>query len=163
MTTTTFIGLLPPWVQRLLQLNYVRYGIVSVLALGLDTLTLLVLHYWGWAAWLSAATAYLLGAVLHWMLSIRYVFKKPVDTADYLRKLMQYIGAGLVGVLLTTLIVEGATSMFGLNIIVAKIIAVLVVFNVVYLVRKFAIMRSASCDTPPTMNQKDSAGSQSGQ
>lgn len=157
------MGLLPPWIQRLLQLNYVRYGIVSVLALGLDTLTLLVLHYWGWAAWLSAAAAYLLGAVLHWLLSIRYVFQKPADRADYLRKLMQYIGAGLVGVLLTMLIVEGATSLLGLSILTAKIIAVLVVFNVVYLVRKFAIMRPASCDTPPAMNRTDSAESQSGQ
>jgi putative flippase GtrA len=154
MPATALTNLLPPWALRLLQLNYVRYGIVSVLALGLDTLTLLVLHYWGWAAWLSAAAAYLLGAVLHWMLSIRYVFDKPRDMADYLRKLMQYIGAGLVGVLLTMLIVEGATSFLGLNILLAKIIAVLVVFNVVYLVRKFAIMRTASSYTPPTKNQK---------
>jgi putative flippase GtrA len=154
MPAIALTNLLPPWALRLLHLNYVRYGIVSVLALGLDTLTLLVLHYWGWAAWLSAAAAYLLGAVLHWMLSIRYVFDKPRDRADYLRKLMQYIGAGLVGVLLTMLIVESATGLLGLNILLAKIIAVLVVFNVVYLVRKFAIMRTASSYTPPTTNQK---------
>ncbi len=129
---------------QLLALTYIRYGIVSVLALGLDMASLMGLHLVGVASWQASALAYMIGAVLHWELSVRYVFPKPKDRDDYIKKLLQYIGAGACGVVITSATIYVAVDWLELSLLLSKAIAVLIVFNMVYAVRLFLMKYAAS-------------------
>lgn len=128
-------------IARLRQGTFVPYTVVSVLALGVDSCTLLLLHSAGLMSWLASALAYMVGAALHWMLSIRFVFEPPRDRRDYLTKLTQYLIAGAGGVVITAGTIHLMNTVWGLNIIISKGIAVILVFNLVYLARLLLMRR----------------------
>ncbi len=128
-------------ITRLRRGTFIPYTVVSVLALVVDSCTLLLLHHMGLMSWLASALAYMVGAALHWILSIRFVFDPPRDRRDYLSKLTQYLIAGAGGVVITAGTIHLMNVVMGLNLIISKGIAVILVFNLVYLARLLLMKR----------------------
>lgn len=113
-----------------------RYLAASVVALGFDMGSFLVLLALGLPAAPAAALSYSLGIVVHWFISSRAVFvtgvaeRGPART----RQKAMFVASALVGLALTAGIV-GLGSALGLDPRLAKIAAVGVSFAATWLLR----------------------------
>lgn len=123
--------------KQLLGWRYMRYVLVSVVALVADLTSFALLLHKGMGGAAAAATGYSIGIIIHWWLSSRAVFGAalaPTGTAR-LRQQCLFVVSALVGLGLTTGIVALALAV-GLPAIAAKGCAVVVSFNAVYIVRR---------------------------
>lgn len=120
--------------------KYVRYGLASVVALGGDVALFLILLAVGFSAALSASFGYVVGIVIHWLISSRLVFAEGAARSSSARKRQKalFLGSALIGLALTTAIVAFG-RMAGLMPPVAKAIAIGVSFQVTYLLRKLIV------------------------
>lgn len=111
------------------------YGLVSVIALGVDFLILLQLaskvHYL-----LAATLAFLLGSLVHYALSIRLVFKtrRLVDKLHAERVL--YLVAGTAGLLVNWVVIAASIELLALSLTTGKALASGFSFFVGYAIRK---------------------------
>jgi putative flippase GtrA len=114
----------------------VRYGMVSVVALAVDAGTLSVLtEAFGVRVLWSSAVGFLFGLITNYALSIQFVF--PRRSLD--RRLTEFMGfsaIGVVGLGLTQLVLWLLSEAGWVHYLVAKSIAVVVVFMWNYGVRK---------------------------
>lgn len=111
-----------------------RYLGVSALALAGDSAGLALLLGLGMARGAAAALAYLAGVVLHWALSARLVFASAQGAARWRQKAL-FLGSALAGLGITT----GLVSMLGaagVDVAIAKLVAVAVSFTATYLLRR---------------------------
>lgn len=113
-----------------------RYLAASVVALGFDMGSFLVLLALGLPAAPAAALSYSLGIVVHWFISSRAVFVTGVAErgAARTRQKAMFVASALVGLALTAGIV-GLGSALGLDPRLAKIAAVGVSFAATWLLR----------------------------
>lgn len=120
--------------------TYVRYGLASVVALGVDVALFLILLAVGVSAALSAACGYVAGILIHWLISSRLVFAEGAARTSSARNRQKalFLGSALIGLALTTAIVAFG-EMAGLMPLVAKAIAIGVSFQVTYLLRKLIV------------------------
>lgn len=116
---------------------YLRYGVVSALALGVDMAIFLLLISTTLAPATASGISYLAGMVAHWLLSSRLVFGSTLANPGAARGRQQllFFGSALVGMMLTMAIV-GIGDAFGLDPRFAKLIAVAVSFNATYVLRR---------------------------
>jgi len=106
--------------------------LVDVAILYLATLQL------GMPAYLAAAIAYAIGLVVHYVLSVRYVFTYR-RMAGYSRtEILVYALTGLAGIALSSGIVH-IGDLLDLPLIASKIIATLFTFFAVFVIRKMAL------------------------
>ncbi len=123
--------------QFALRLMLARYLIVSIGALCVDTALFLALSQWlmpaGWAAFLGYAT----GLLVHWSLSVRFVFGDGARPPSRGQR-ASFVLSGLIGLALTVGTVS-ALGAVGTPAALAKAMAVLVSFTTVYLVRKHVV------------------------
>lgn len=112
-----------------------RYTVVSILALGLDTSVTLGLATLVGQATLSAIVGYSIGMILHYFLSVRFVFDAHASRKSRRRQFAEFALSGLVGLAMTAGVIELATAVFGLPLIVAKIPAVIMSFIAVFVLR----------------------------
>ena len=121
------------------------YGIVSVLALAIDSATFLKLADLGLRPAIAASIGYSLGLIVHFVLSSRFVFNGAATGKSPLRLFLEFAMTGLGGLLITavcvTLMIEG----FGASPIAAKAVAVALSFAAVFVVRRaFVFLPSSS-------------------
>ena len=116
---------------------YLRYGAVSVVALGIDMWVLLLLVTAGLLPALASGFSYLIGMIVHWLLSSRFVFGDDLAAAGAGRSRQQglFFASALAGLVLTMAIV-GLGDWLGIDTRLAKLAAVAVSFNATYLMRR---------------------------
>jgi putative flippase GtrA len=135
---------MPPVVLRLLglaaQLN--RYAIVSALALGLDIAVYLALAQSGYRATFAGMIGYAIGMALHFSLSTRFVFKRGASGKSEARLFTEFALSGLVGLAITAVVIEMVTGMLGLSAMLAKVLAVIMSFMAVFVLRKSVVFAS---------------------
>jgi putative flippase GtrA len=108
--------------SRLLRETF-AYGLVSVIALGVDTSVFYALATWaGWHYLAASLVAFAAGAIVAYSLSVRFVF--PVRRLDNpYTELTAFVVLGLVGLAVNTAAVSLAVSAVGLGLITAKLLA----------------------------------------
>lgn len=119
-----------------------RYLLASVVALGVDMLAFLLLLDIGFPAAAASALAYVLGIIVHWLISSRKVFATSVAGRGIARTRQKamFLLSALMGLGLTTTIV-GTGSWAGIDPRTAKIFAIGVSFFATWLVRKNLVFR----------------------
>lgn len=117
---------------------FVRYALVSVLALSIDNgCYWLIGAHWGYALPLAAAMAYGCGAVVHYLLSRHWVFVQGWMHRHRIRELLAFVGTALLGTGLTYAVVLGFQIAGYEGWKMPKAFAVGVSFVAVYCCRKF--------------------------
>ena len=113
-----------------------RYLMASVVALGFDMASFLVLLASGFAAAPASALSYSLGIVVHWFISSRAVFTAGVAERGPARTRQKalFVASALVGLALTAGVV-GLGSALGLDPRLAKVGAVGISFAATWLLR----------------------------
>lgn len=112
-----------------------RYAAVSAFALGLDFAVFLALNSAIGHPTLSGVVGYACGIVLHYELSRQFVFATAGSAKSAHRRFVEFIGSGLVGLIVTAAVIATATAL-GASPIVAKIMAVGASFIGVYAIRR---------------------------
>ena len=126
-------ALLP--VARLMpELSY--YTIVSAVALGVDLAAFSVLTREGMRAAVAGLIGYSIGLVLHYGLSLRFVFDTSASAKSGARRFVEFVVSGLVGLGLTWAVVGASTEMLHLPAMAGKIAAVGSSFVIVFLLRR---------------------------
>lgn len=130
---------------RMLGEDRVRYVLVSVAALGVDTLITLNLTWAGVAPAICAAAGYIIGLGLHWLLSSRFVFAAELaeSRAARARQAALFFASGFGGLAVTVATFSTAMT-FGAHPLFAKAISVGVSFCIVYLIRRHLIFPQRS-------------------
>jgi putative flippase GtrA len=127
--------------------EFLAYLTVSVLALAVDIAILSLMNKVANIGYLtSSATGYCIGAVLHYFLSVRFVFNsRRVANAPAEFALYSLIGLG--GLAATQLILKLGVDVLGLDVLTAKVGAVGLSFVFNYGLRRallFTVFRSTS-------------------
>lgn len=121
----------------LLERTFIRYGLASLIALAGDVGLFLALLRGGLTPAMASAPAYGVGIAIHWFISARLVFAAGAAPRgpERIRQKGLFVGSALVGLALTTGIVA-LGSLVGLLPLAAKLVAVAVSFQTIYLLRK---------------------------
>jgi putative flippase GtrA len=116
---------------------YTRYLGASAASLGVDFATFMAALSAGVPPALAAAFGYAAGILCHWLISSRIVFVGRVAADSPGRRQQQalFLLSALVGLGITTAIV-GLGSRYGIDPRIAKGIAIVVSFQVTYVMRK---------------------------
>ena len=122
---------------RLLRATYLRYLAASVIALGTDLALFLVLLRAHVPAMAAAGAGYCLGIGVHWVLSSRTVFAESLAERGLARHRqgIMFAGSALAG-LAATMAVTGLGSALHLDPRIARLAAVAVAFQLVWLLRR---------------------------
>jgi putative flippase GtrA len=112
-----------------------RYAVVSALALGLDFAVFLSLNAAIGHPTLSGVAGYACGIALHYQLSRHFVFAASGSGKSAHRRFGEFVASGLVGLMVTAVVMAAATGM-GVSPIVAKIAAAGASFIGVYVIRR---------------------------
>lgn len=118
--------------------EFARYFAVSVVALGVDVGLLLwlaqTIHYT-----IAASLSFLAGAVVHYLLSVRFVFRQRRLHARRGAELAIFVGAGALALLVNTGVIALGVEVFALPLLAAKMVAAVCSFVFGYVVRKLAL------------------------
>jgi putative flippase GtrA len=146
------VPLVPPsitdlagWFRFFRQLTYMRYLVVSVTALAVDLGLFLLLLQAGMNSMVASAVGYSVGIFVHWFLSSRKVFQDRVSergTAERTQQKAMFVMSALIGLACTTAIV-GLGEWVGIDPRIAKLVAIIISFQLTYLLRNVLIFRSS--------------------
>jgi putative flippase GtrA len=122
-----------------------RYFMVSVAALAVDLCVFFALISRGAAEAAAAAIGYVVGGIVHWILSSRTVFRDGAAHDRIARTFQKalFVASALAGLLVTTVIV-GAGTAAGLPPALAKLFAVGTSFALIYLLRLHVVFRTGA-------------------
>jgi putative flippase GtrA len=123
--------------------TFVGYLLTSVVALGCDFASFLLLLRADMTPMAASAAGYLFGIVIHWLLSTRLVFANGMDSEglERVREKGLFVGTALIGLAITTGMV-GLGTQVGVYPVLAKLAAVGVSFLTTYLLRRVTIFRA---------------------
>ena len=124
--------------------RWLRYIGASVLALATDAGLFLVLLAGGMTPVSASATGYIMGILVHWLVSSRLVFADGAaarGSGERNRQKALFVGSALVGLAITTGIVGGGSAL-GLDPRIAKLIAIAVSFQATYMLRRHVVFRA---------------------
>jgi putative flippase GtrA len=118
-----------------------RYGIVSVVAFGVDLGTLLFLaHHMHYLV--AAALAFLLGGLVAYVLSILFVFRhRRIKKRSF--EAAAFVALGLVGLAINVAVVGVAVGQWSLPLAVGKLLAGCGTFACNFLLRRWALFSGA--------------------
>lgn len=122
------------------RLMFARYLLASICALAGDMALFLALDRLGIAPMLAAFGGYAGGLLLHWMLSIRFVFDTGAGPTHAQRA--GFVASALVGMGIAVALV-GGLSAIGMAPAIAKLASVPVGFLCVYAIRKYGVFARA--------------------
>jgi putative flippase GtrA len=115
-----------------------HYLAVSALSLATDWLCFIALTLMAHIeAGMAAVAAYMVGGVINYSLSRRFVFRSKATGRRQIREILLFAASCILGALLTGAIVHVAAPAFGR--LVAKLIAVIVSLVTLYWVRRLAV------------------------
>ncbi|MEJ7934261.1 GtrA family protein [Sphingobium sp. AN558] len=117
-----------------------RYLLASASALMTDMIVFLALSHGGASPMMAALGGYAAGLIVHWVISIRFVFDTRGGATH--GQLMGFVATALLGLGMTMGIV-GSLSAIGLPPAVAKLFSVPVSFFTVYAARKYGVFARA--------------------
>lgn len=120
--------------------TFTRYLVASVIALCGDMLLFLGLLKADVTPAAAGFAGYAGGLLLHWMISIRFVFT-PSDRATHGQRL-GFVASAIIGLAITTGLISGLSAT-GLAPALAKLVAVPVSFLAVYAIRKYGVFSAA--------------------
>ena len=129
-------------IQRVRQIRLARYMAASVVALGADMGSFLVLLGIGVFAAGASAAGYCLGILVHWLVSSRKVFGDTLAASGPARTKQKvlFVFSALLGLGLTTTIV-GAADFAGFNPRLAKLVAIVASFALTWVLRNRIVFR----------------------
>lgn len=140
-------------IRALANLEIVRYGMISAVALGVDVLLLSLLVRVLQVHYLLAATAsFIAGGVVAYFLSVRFVFRYHRLQQRTIEAL-GFVVLGCAGLALNAAVMALAVGGAGAPLLVGKLAAASVTFGVNYLLRKlilFTPWKSAAADPHST-------------
>ncbi len=113
-----------------------RYAVVSALALGVDFVSYIIFVDAALKPSLAGMLGYILGMVVHYVLSSRFVFDTRGSAKTESRRFVEFAFSGLVGITLTALVIAIATDALALSPFVAKLIAASLSFAAVFAIRR---------------------------
>jgi putative flippase GtrA len=125
---------LAPVARLMPELSY--YTIVSAFALGVDVAVFGVLTSAGTAARWAGVAGYSVGLIVHYILSARFVFDTSGSTKSAVRRFVEFVVSGAIGLGITWLMIAVAVDLMHLPAIVGKVAAVGVAFIVVFMLRR---------------------------
>ncbi len=130
--------------ERLGDARWLRYIGASVAALATDAALFLLLLAGGMVPVTASATGYMMGILVHWLVSSRLVFADGAaarGSATRNRQKALFVGSALVGLAITTGIVGGGSAA-GLDPRIAKLFAILASFQATYMLRRHVVFRA---------------------
>jgi len=113
-----------------------RYTLVSAFALALDFAVFLVLTSQGLWPPLAGVLGYAAGTVLHYLLSVRFVFDARATDKAHPRLFGEFAVTGVSGMAATAIVMAAATDLAGLAALPAKVLAAGASFLVVFALRR---------------------------
>jgi putative flippase GtrA len=118
----------------------IGYGLASVVALGSDMGLFLGLLAFGTPPVAASALSYGLGIIIHWLISSRVVFAHGAAPAGPARTRQKglFVASALAGLAVTTAIVALGAAV-GLVPLAAKLVAIVVSFQLTYMLRKSVV------------------------
>jgi putative flippase GtrA len=136
------LGRLRPAVSIVPQLS--RYTAVSAAALALDFAIFLALTALAMRPSLAGVIGYATGMLLHYLLSIRFVFDARATAKAHTRLLGEFVATGMSGMAATALVIAAATGVLGLAPLPAKVLAAGISFLVIFALRRTVVF--SACD-----------------
>jgi len=129
-------------IQPVRQIRLARYMAASVVALGADMGSFLLLLGIGVFAAGASAAGYCLGILVHWLVSSRKVFGDTLAASGpaRTRQKVLFVFSALLGLGLTTTIV-GAADFAGFNPRLAKLVAIVASFALTWVLRNRIVFR----------------------
>lgn len=115
-----------------------RYLVVSVVALIVDMLLLLILAEWIHYA-LAASISFLVGAGVHYLLSIVFVFRQRRMLTRRMAEVSIFFAAGFGALLLNVGVIALCVELLAAPLAIAKLVAAGFSFIFGYVVRKLAL------------------------
>lgn len=120
-----------------------RYLSASVAALGLDVGLLWLLTEFGGLHYLSsAAISYSAGGILHYLISVRLVFRER-RVADRRMEFVGFFAIGLFGLAANQLVLKAAVEALGVSYLLGKCAAIGLSFVLTFLMRRAALFTAA--------------------
>ena len=119
--------------------TFTRYLLASICALSADMALFLALVHAGSGPSVAAIAGYSAGLILHWAISIRFVFNPQRPTTA---QRMGFVASAAIGLCITTGLVTGMLAL-GSGAALAKLVAVPASFLAVYAMRKYGVFASA--------------------
>ncbi|QGP79503.1 GtrA family protein [Sphingobium sp. CAP-1] len=120
----------------LARLMFARYLLASIGALACDFAAFLMLDRTGASPVSAAVGGYMVGLIVHWLISVRFVFVADGGATHGQR--IGFVISALLGMGITMVLV-GALSALGLAPPIAKLLSVPVSFITVYAIRKYGV------------------------
>jgi putative flippase GtrA len=119
--------------------HLLRYTGTNVISTIVDYTVLLTLtHFFGMPV-LQSAFAYATAVVVNYGLMKKYVFNGDMSHKSEHRQFMEFIGTGLIGLVLTASVVWLTVHVMKLPAIEGKTVAVLICFVMLYFVRRHVV------------------------
>jgi putative flippase GtrA len=126
-----------------LVLEFIRYALCSLLALGADMGLLLLLHHVGLHYLLAAAIGFCVGLFVAYALSIRFAFSQR-RVADARAEFILFASVGLLGLALTQILLHAFVGGTGMALASAKIVTAGFVFLFNFGARKVLLFTQAA-------------------
>ena len=129
-------------IERFIDIRFIRYFLASGAALAVDMGVFFGLLAAGTLPAMAGATGYLAGLVAHWLMSSRAVFIGALAPPGRSRSRQKalFVGSAFAGLALTTCIVWAGTAA-GFHPAAVKIVAIMVNFPCVWLMRSRIVFR----------------------
>ena len=126
------------------RLTFARYLLASICALSSDMALFLMLDHMGAPPLVSAFGGYTGGLLVHWTISIHYVFDINTEyrSGPTHAQRVAFIASALLGLVLTLGIV-GGLGIIGIAPTTAKLLSIPISFLTVYAIRKYGIFARA--------------------
>lgn len=139
---------MPIWVRSMAEplnavigrFTFTRYLLASIVALSTDFALFMMLNHMGLPPAVAALGGYSAGLVLHWLISVHFVFAIQAPATHAQR--IAFIISALIGMVITMTLVGGLSGL-GVPPAAAKLMAVPVSFLSVYAIRKYGIFARA--------------------
>ncbi|MGE0767389.1 MAG: GtrA family protein [Hyphomicrobiaceae bacterium] len=134
-------------------LEFARYAGASGVALAIDTgLFLVLIAISECPATLAATIGYLTGVAVHYVLSVRYIFAAERTGKSHRRLIAEFLATGLLGLLLTVIVIRLTVDVGGLPPLLGKIVSSGTAFLAVYVARAGGVLApsdDARAASPP--------------
>ncbi|MBK9445997.1 MAG: GtrA family protein [Betaproteobacteria bacterium] len=118
--------------------EFVRYFVVSLVALGVEMLFLLFLAQWMHYT-LAASLSFMIGAGVHYLLSVAFVFRKRRLLSRRYAEAAIFVGTGIAALLVNVAVIAICIELLGTSLPLAKLGAAGFSFLFGYVVRKMAL------------------------